>query len=287
MTTRAWSAVTDLLLFAPTDPKERLAWMRDLLEEYVERCEELSESNEELRNEKDEIERDLDDLKAEIDGVRRALETEEQQSAAQEERIATLEREALPAVPRLDTVLSLYSNSGPVKDDSNVVRVTFGHNAKKAYELYAQAVKIDDADPAEGARLYRRAITLDPSLAIAVTNLGNILYREGAEDEAISLYTKALTIDAEQPEASYNLGYVRLSQGRYEEAIPLLRRAVECDDRFEDAHFSLAHAYQMTGKTSLGVPHMRRYLELATNAEQIANAKRFIENASKDMRRVK
>jgi tetratricopeptide (TPR) repeat protein len=77
---------------------------------------------------------------------------------------------------------------------------------------------MDDAE-----ELFLQAVELDPWLAIAYTNLGNIRFRRGDEDEAERLYQKALSLDTTQPEAQYNLGYVMLERGRPAEAIAFFK----------------------------------------------------------------
>ena len=87
--------------------------------------------------------------------------------------------------------------------------------ARTAYDLYVRASALDE-DPAtfdEAEALYREAIELDPQLAIAYTNLGNIRFRRGDDRRAETLYMTALAIDDRQPEAHYNLGYVMLERG--------------------------------------------------------------------------
>ena len=87
--------------------------------------------------------------------------------------------------------------------------------ARTAYDLYAKASALDE-DPAtfdEARSSIGRAIELDPQLAIAYTNLGNIRFRRGDEKGAEELYRRALEIDDRQPEAHYNLGYVLLERG--------------------------------------------------------------------------
>src|SRR5690606_18583576 len=68
---------------------------------------------------------------------------------------------------------------------SEVVRVLRpegqGARARSAYDLYMRASTLDE-DPAtfdEAEKLYKRATELDPQLAIAYTNLGNIRFRRG------------------------------------------------------------------------------------------------------------
>lgn len=150
----------------------------------------------------------------------------------------------------------------------DVVRVlrpeTSQARAKTAYELYVQASALDE-DPttyAQAEELYQRAMRLDPSLAIAYTNLGNIRFRQGDEPAAMELYRKAIEIDARQPEAHYNLGYVMLEKGDARAATAYFEQALIGDPKFADAHFNLAMAWEQLGERGRARPHWRKYLEL-------------------------
>ncbi|MDP9002907.1 MAG: tetratricopeptide repeat protein [Myxococcota bacterium] len=153
-----------------------------------------------------------------------------------------------------------------LRDD--VVRVlrpeTSATRARTAYEMYVQASALDeDAATYEQAEaLYQRAIQIDPSLAIAYTNLGNIRFRRGDEIGAEAMYRRAIEVDPRQPEAHYNLGYVMLERGDARVATAFFERALEGDPRFADAHFNLAMAWERLGERSHARPHWRKYLEL-------------------------
>jgi tetratricopeptide (TPR) repeat protein len=136
--------------------------------------------------------------------------------------------------------------------------------ARSAYDLYVRASQLDE-DPAtmdEAEALYRRAMELDPWLAIAYTNLGNICFRRGDEEQAEALYRRALDIDPSQPEAQYNLGYVMLERGLASQAIDFFRGAIQSDPRFADAYFNLAMAYEQIGDAAKARPCWRKYLEI-------------------------
>jgi len=153
-----------------------------------------------------------------------------------------------------------------LRDDVvRVLRPVAGRErARAAYDLYVRASSLDE-DPmtvGEAEALYRRAVELDPWLAIAYTNLGNICFRRGDEAEAETLYRRALTVDAAQPEAQYNLGYVMLERGAAAEAIDFFKGAIASDPRFADAYFNLAMAYEQLGRAAEARPCWRRYLEL-------------------------
>jgi DNA-binding transcriptional MerR regulator len=153
-----------------------------------------------------------------------------------------------------------------LRDD--VVRLlrpdTLKTRARTAYDLYSKASTLDE-DPAtfdEAEGLYRRAIELDPQLAIAYTNLGNIRFRRSDERGAEELYRRALEIDDRQPEAHYNLGYVLLERGDARRSVPCFQRALDADPRFSDAHFNLAMAFEQLGERGKARPHWKRYLEI-------------------------
>jgi tetratricopeptide (TPR) repeat protein len=153
-----------------------------------------------------------------------------------------------------------------LRDDVvRVLRPAAGkERSQTAYNLYVRASQLDE-DPAtmkDAESLYREALELDPWLAIAYTNLGNICFRKGEESDAEKLYRRALEIDARQPEAQYNLGYIMLERGKAVDAIPYFLGAIDADPRFADAYFNLAMAYEGIGDAVRARPCWKHYLEL-------------------------
>jgi tetratricopeptide (TPR) repeat protein len=165
------------------------------------------------------------------------------------------------------------------EDVVRVLRPSAGRErARTAYELYLKASQLDE-DPKtmdDAEVLYLEAIKLDPWLAIAYTNLGNIRFRrhdpEGAED----LYKKALEIDKRQPEAQYNLGYVMLERGMPSQSVPLFHGAIEADPKFSDAYFNLAMAYEQLGESAKARPFWKSYVELEPKGTWTEIAKRHL-----------
>jgi tetratricopeptide (TPR) repeat protein len=179
---------------------------------------------------------------------------------------AVVVRSAAGAFEPLTGQMVLDFQVKELRDDVvRVLRPRVGkERARTAYELYMRASQLDE-DPAtmsEAEALYRRALEIDPWLAIAYTNLGNICFRRNAEDQAEVLYLKALELDAAQPEAQYNLGYVMLERGHAAEAIRYFHGAIGSDPRFADAYYNLAMAYEQLGDPAKARPCWRRYLEL-------------------------
>jgi tetratricopeptide (TPR) repeat protein len=152
-----------------------------------------------------------------------------------------------------------------LRDDIvRVLRHEPNGTARSAYDLYMRASALDE-DPAsfdEAESLYKKATELDPQLAIAYTNLGNIRFRRSDEAGAEQLYRKALEIDERQPEAHYNLGYVMLERGYASKAVTHFEAAIKADPRFSDAHFNLAMAHEALTDRAKARVHWKKYLEL-------------------------
>lgn len=149
---------------------------------------------------------------------------------------------------------------------------------RAAYEAYLEGCRFDEdtvtMDRAEAA--YRRAITLDASLAHALTNLGNLRCRRGDVGDAEALYKRALVIDAAQPEAWYNLGFLAYERADAQEAAQLFDRAVASDPSFADAHFNLAMALEELGRGREARRHWETYLALDPSGRWADIARRHI-----------
>ncbi|MEM9731501.1 MAG: tetratricopeptide repeat protein [Myxococcota bacterium] len=150
--------------------------------------------------------------------------------------------------------------------ESEVVRVLRSGSAdrSRAYEYYLEGCRLDEDegtfDRAEEA--YRKALSLDPTLSNALTNLGNLNYRRDRLDDAEEFYRRALECDPEQPEALYNLGFLYFERDEVDHAVVLFRQAVRSDPSFADAHFNLAMALEERGDQAGARPHWHHYLAL-------------------------
>lgn len=150
------------------------------------------------------------------------------------------------------------------KSPCEVVQLRPANAARRAYDLYVRASTLDE-DPAtyvEAQTLYEEALRLDPLLAIAECNLGNLHFRRGDDRRAEEMYRHAIGVQHHLPEGHYNLGYVMLERGDAQAAIDAFKIAVEQDARFADAHFNLAMAYEQVGKRAVARNHWRAYLDL-------------------------
>jgi DNA-binding transcriptional MerR regulator len=135
---------------------------------------------------------------------------------------------------------------------------------RTGYDWYLEGCRLDEdeATSAQAEEAYHRAIYLDPSMANAYTNLGNLMYRTGKIEDARALYRKAVEIDPDQPEGHYNLGFLCFETGDIEEAERCFSVAVGLDSTFADAHFNLAMTQSRLGRSDEARVHWERYLEI-------------------------
>jgi DNA-binding transcriptional MerR regulator len=142
-----------------------------------------------------------------------------------------------------------------------------GAPGRSAYDWFVEGTRLESrADLPDGdeqaARAYRRALALDPGLAPAHTNLGNIAYRGGDRARARDSFQTALALDPDQPEARFNLANLILEEGDLELAVAELRRVLQIAPEFADAHFNLAVALERLGGRAAARAHLERYIKL-------------------------
>jgi len=152
---------------------------------------------------------------------------------------------------------------------------------KSAYEWYLEGCRLDEDEEMLGRaeEAYHKAIHMDPTLANAYTNLGNLRYRLGAIDDARILYVKAIEVDEEQPEAHYNLGFIEFDDGDMEQAKKCFSRAVVLDPTFADAHFNLAMTLFRLDEEVEAREHWRLYLNIEPIGPWADIARRRLQDA--------
>ncbi len=150
--------------------------------------------------------------------------------------------------------------------ESDVVRLLhFDHDDRaRAYEHYLEGCRYDEHEETyeRAEQAYKKALSLDPTLSNALTNLGNLEYRRNQVVAAEDYYRRALQCDPEQPEALYNLGFLCFERDEVNEAILLFGEALKSDPSFADAHFNLAMALEERGDRAAARPHWQHYLAL-------------------------
>jgi len=186
------------------------------------------------------------------------------------------------AMPRVDPARqgkpgSLHfdpSAPQPVEDSP-----TEANGGTTAYRHFVEAcAAMDRGDSQMAEHLFRQAIDLEPHMAAALTNLGNLVYRQGELEEARRLYERALEHDPNQPEARYNLANLLDDLGETDLAIAELRKVCAAAPEFADAHYNLGLMLAQVGGTSQAKQHLERYLELDGASEWAGHARTYLDS---------
>ncbi len=160
---------------------------------------------------------------------------------------------------------------------NNVVHVNF---APSAFSLFQKAYVIDDEDPEEGIRLYRRAIHIDPSCDEAMANLGRVYFRLKEFGAAETWWKRAVQTNPRAADAHYNLGYLYLVKGDYRGAITHFEMAIGAEPDFANAYFNLAEALWKLGRREEGRACLRTHIKLrgawTTEARMVLSGMRLI-----------
>ncbi len=151
------------------------------------------------------------------------------------------------------------------------------HAQPSAYECFRTGYRAEKHGELTAAEAwYLRALSQEPSLAAAHTNLGNVLYERGERERARMAYEAALDYDPDQPEARYNLGNLLDELGETELAIAELRQVVSRHPEFADAHYNLGLVLFRVGGQAQARAHLLRYLELDGDSEWASRARAFL-----------
>jgi tetratricopeptide (TPR) repeat protein len=129
-------------------------------------------------------------------------------------------------------------------------------------QWYDLAAELEATSPEEAVVAYQQALTLDPTLAPAHVNLGQLLHSKKSYRDAEHHYRSAVTIDPEDPIAAFNLGVVLEDMMRPKEAEQAYRRCLEIDPHFADAHYNLGLLCETRGRLQEALRHLGTYKRL-------------------------
>jgi tetratricopeptide (TPR) repeat protein len=178
---------------------------------------------------------------------------------------------AVLAMPRVDPSTSAAPEQ--VTDSP-----TEANGGTTAYRMFVEACAAEDrGDTQTAEHMFRQALDLEPNMAAALTNLGNLVYRQGELEEARKLYERALERDPSQAEARYNLANLLEDLGETDLAIAELRRVCLAAPDFADAHYNLGLMLAQVGGTAQAKQHLERYLELDASSDWATHARTYID----------
>jgi adenylate cyclase len=146
-----------------------------------------------------------------------------------------------------------------------------------AWDLYQRGLwhlyHYTNEDIKEAKRLFRKALDLDPGLAVAYSGLAEADYfrlvyghsssPERDREEALEAASKAVMLDNEDAAAHCTLGRVHYMRRDHHLAIPELETALELNPSLAWGHYGLGAAKVFSGRAREATPHLESAINLS------------------------
>jgi tetratricopeptide (TPR) repeat protein len=123
-------------------------------------------------------------------------------------------------------------------------------------------VALQSKDLSRAVELIGRALTCNPGVALAHSNLGNALLELGRPREAVAGYDRALALDPDYADAHYNRGVALLALHDAHAAIASFDAVIARQPAYVMAHFNRGVAHDMLGERARAVADYERVLAL-------------------------
>jgi tetratricopeptide (TPR) repeat protein len=176
-----------------------------------------------------------------------------------------------------DAVLAANPDSVPGLLASSRFAMGTG-NAERALALVLRAVELAPADAAthvdhglvlarvnqlpQAIAAYEQALSIDPNLPDAQSNLATLLFQTGRIDEGTRLLEQAATAFPGRPDIQQNLANVLLMTGQDQAAATVLRKAIALNPTDADLRHMLGVVLTFQGKIPESAAVFRETLEL-------------------------
>jgi tetratricopeptide (TPR) repeat protein len=149
-----------------------------------------------------------------------------------------------------------FGKSKPASERALVLDAELG----EAYYALGTARTFFDWDFTAGESAFRKAIALNPSLAMAHSSLAYLLAVIGRPSEALAEAYVGRTLDPASVVVAFTVARAVMLTGRYEEALSEVRRALELKPGFGPACGALCELLSREGKHAEAAEASERYL---------------------------
>ncbi|MEJ2421145.1 MAG: tetratricopeptide repeat protein [Acidobacteriota bacterium] len=136
---------------------------------------------------------------------------------------------------------------------------------------YLGYIHFIEGEHAEAGRYFNKALELNPFLAVAWLNLGNLYFHLKRHEEAIRCYEEALKADSQIGAAATQIGLSYLSMGRVGDARAPLEKALDLDPSEYFAHLGLSEFYRRTRNPIASLEQARQALLIEPEDANVHN----------------
>lgn len=164
--------------------------------------------------------------------------------------------------------LVLHAMGQPADALASFNRALAGANDPEIH--YNRGVVLQSLGKSEEAlAAYGHALALNPNLAAALNNGGNLLVDMGRADEGEAWMRRCLVQSPDFAEAHNNLALALMAQERHAEALESLGRALQLDASYVEAHLNKATAMLDIGRPDDALASLQRAEQLAPESAKV------------------
>ena len=186
------------------------------------------------------------------------------QTGQRRSAIETLERALAQGLSHRDIRVKLGIYLAETGDAKRAIALLDGLTGDDIEALNALGIAYGQSNrPDDALKMFRKAIEIDPSNALAWQNIGAVELRAGRLGAAGPALKRALELDDRLAGAHTALGVLLMESGDRREALASWKRAVDADPRELDALYNLAVTLAQDGQTVEARAYAERYIALA------------------------
>jgi tetratricopeptide (TPR) repeat protein len=152
-----------------------------------------------------------------------------------------------------------------------------------AQQLNVQGVQVLNTDPEKALSLFKKAHSIDSSVADYPNNAGVALLNLKKFKEASVFFAKATEIDTSYTRGFYNLGVCYQAMGENQQAITAYRKARKLAPSSPEIYYNLGIVYERENNKKEAIKSYEGFLKHAPNEmkQPIADAKEKIKRLKK------
>tara|TARA_B100001093_G_scaffold318926_1_gene304304 strand:+ start:329 stop:2338 length:2010 start_codon:yes stop_codon:yes gene_type:complete len=176
------------------------------------------------------------------------------------------------SISDMETKALDFAKIGRYKESEDLYRylIKIGSKNSIVFTNLAALMQIK-GDRSHNVFLLKKAISLDPNLPQAHSNLGLELVNIGELDNAINSYKEALKLDPNYAEAHNNFGQVMEIKSNLDKAINSYQKAIDLRPDYSEAHFNLGNALKEKKEIYQAIDKYQTALKFNPNFVQAYN----------------
>lgn len=129
-----------------------------------------------------------------------------------------------------------------------------------------------EGDQGRAAPCFQKALALNPYLAVAWLNLGNLHFHRKRHDDALKCYEQALEADPQLASAATQIGLCHLETGQLDRVRQPLEMALAVDPSDHMAHLGLSEFHRRTRNAVAALDEARQAMRLEPEDPNVHNA---------------